>query len=107
MLADGEKTSALAIHVCASTVTIGIQKHWRPPLSSHDTTMSAVRICARLGIAEQQILAGGSATANSLLHALLHARERITENGFIVLTYSGHTERGDGPIETTCWCLAD
>jgi hypothetical protein len=105
--ASGEKRSTLAIHICSSTVTMGIRKCWQPSVASWDTTMRAVRICERLGIVEQQVLAGETATADSLLRGLLHARESISEDGLIVLTYSGHTERGDGPIETACWCLVD
>lgn len=33
--------------------------------------------------------------------------EILGEHGLLVLTFSGHTARGDGSVETTRWCLFD
>jgi hypothetical protein len=99
--------SALAVHVCADVETTGLRRRWPAALAAQDTTSRVARICQGLGILEQQTLAGGEATAERLLAALARAAATLAEDGLLVLTFSGHTERGDGPIETARWCLVD
>lgn len=100
-------TSGLAIHVCADAETTGRRRRWRPAISAQDTVQRASRICEQLGIVEQSTLAGERATTDALLQALRRAAAVLAEGGLLVVTFSGHTERGDGPIETACWCLVD
>jgi hypothetical protein len=101
----GHQTRALAIHVCADVETTGLRRRWRPPLAVRDTVQRAQRICEHAGVAEQRTLAGDQATAEALLGALERAATVLIDGGLLVVTFSGHTERGDGPIETARWCL--
>jgi hypothetical protein len=96
---------ALAIHVCADAETSGLRRTWPPAFAAHDTVQRAQRICERSGVVEQRTLAGDQATAEALRDALDHAAAVLANGGLFVVTFSGHTERGDGPIETARWCL--
>ena len=98
-------THALAIHVCADAETSGLRRRWPPAFAAHDTVQRAQRICERSGVVEQRTLAGDQATAEALRGALDHAAAALINGGLLILTFSGHTERGDGPIETARWCL--
>lgn len=100
-----QTTRALAIHICADAETRGSQRCWRPLLAARDTVQRAQRICAHAGVTEQRTLAGDQATAEALREALGHAAAVLIDRGLLVVTFSGHTERGDGPIETARWCL--
>jgi len=84
---------------------MGIHNRWPPSLTSRDTARRAERICAQAGIAEQRTLAGEQATADAVLEALRDAGAVLADGGVLVLTFSGHTERGNGPIGTARWCL--
>ncbi|HEX8107710.1 MAG TPA: hypothetical protein VF516_08265 [Kofleriaceae bacterium] len=96
---------ALAIHVCADAETTGLRRHWPPAIAARDTVQRAQRICEHSGVVEQRTLAGDQATAEALRDALDHAAAVLINGGLLVVTFSGHTERGDGPIETARWCL--
>lgn len=99
-------TRALAIHVCADAETRGLHRTcWPPTRAAPDTVQRARRICERSGVVEQRTLAGDQATAEALLDALGNAASALINGGLLVVTFSGHTERGDGPIETARWCL--
>lgn len=96
----------IAIHVCADVATRGIRRCWPPPFAAPDTLERIMRVCQQLGIAEQHVLAGEQATAAALQEALRAASTVMAgDGGLVMLSFSGHTERGDGPIETACWCL--
>jgi hypothetical protein len=99
--------TALAIHVCADIASAGPDRRWPPVHAAQDTAQRVARICSELGIADQRTLAGEQATVASLLGALAAAGATLADDGLLVLTFSGHTVRGDGPIETACWCLFD
>jgi hypothetical protein len=98
-------TRALAIHVCADAETTGLRRRFPPPIATRDTVQRAQRICERSGVVDQRTLAGDQATAEALRDALDHAAAVLINGGLLVVTFSGHTERGDGPIETARWCL--
>ena len=100
-----DRPSAIAIHVCGDGTTRGLRHQWPPSHTAPDTTERLVRICGQLGIAEQRRLAGDGATADAVRAALRAACATLASDGLLVLTFSGHTERGDGPIETARWCL--
>jgi hypothetical protein len=102
---DNPRTRAIAIHICADVETTGLHRSWPPPFASPDTLARARRICERAGVADQHTLAGGLATAAVLLDALGRAAAALSDDGLLVVSFAGHTERGDGPIETTRWCL--
>lgn len=104
-MAEDRRIDALAIHVCADTETAGLRRRWPPPAAARDTAQRAQRICDHAGVAEQRTLAGDQATADALRDALGHAAAVLSEDGVLVVTFSGHTERGDGPIDTARWCL--
>lgn len=99
------RIDALAIHVCADVETAGLHRRWPPPAAARDTVRRAQRICERAGVTEQRTLTGDDATAEALRDALDHAAAVLSEDGLLVVTFSGHTERGDGPIDTAHWCL--
>ncbi|HSR98404.1 MAG TPA: hypothetical protein VLM79_15205 [Kofleriaceae bacterium] len=65
------------------------------------------RICSELGIGDQRMLAGEQATVAALRCALEDAGAALADDGLLVLTFSGHTVRGEGPIATARWCLFD
>jgi hypothetical protein len=101
----GHRIDALAIHVCADTETTGLQRRWPPLAAARDTAQRAQRICEHAGVTEQRTLAGDQATAEALRDSLGHAAAVLRDDGLLVVTFSGHTERGDGPIDTARWCL--
>lgn len=102
---EKSRTHAIAIHVCADVETTGLRRSWPPPIASRDTLERVQRICELGGVAEQQALAGDQATAPALLDAVGRAAAALSDDGLLVISFVGHTERGDGPIETTRWCL--
>jgi hypothetical protein len=97
----------LAIHVCADVASAGPDQWWPATASADDTVQRASRICRHLGIAEQCWLSSEHASRAALLGALREAGATLSNNGLLVLTYAGHSVRGDGPIESTRWCLFD
>jgi len=98
-------THALAIHICADAETTGQKRSWPPVFAAPDTLQRAQRICAHAGVTDQWVLAGDQATTEALRDALDRAAAELVNGGLLVLTFSGHTERGDGPLETARWCL--
>jgi hypothetical protein len=74
-------------------------------MAARDTAQRAVRMCERLGVLAQQTLTGEEATADAVLGALRDVGAVLADDGLLVLTFSGHTERGEGPIESAHWCL--
>lgn len=99
------RTSALAIHICADVETAGLRRRWPPPHASQDTLGRALRICALVGIGEQRVRAGHQATAAAVRDALATAAATLGDDSLLVVSFAGHTERGDGPIATARWCL--
>jgi hypothetical protein len=99
--------SALAIHVCADIAGAGPERRWPRSHAAADTLERAVQICAELGIEDQIALAGGEATVSALMGSLADAADVLADDGLLVLTFSGHTARGNGPVETARWCLFD
>ncbi|HEX4418759.1 MAG TPA: hypothetical protein VH165_12700 [Kofleriaceae bacterium] len=99
--------AAIAIHVCADVLATEPYCRWTALVASRDTVQTTEKLCRIAGIADQHLLIGGHATRAALaarLHAAAHA---LHDDGLLVLTFSGHTERGAGPIEATRWCLHD
>jgi hypothetical protein len=74
-------------------------------MASPDTLQRLLQLCERAGIGEQWTLRGDEATAEALLAALRRAGTVLREAGVVVVTFSGHTERGDGPLASARWCL--
>jgi len=99
--------TALRIHVCADLASAGPDLRWPTMHATQDTTRRVARICCELGITDQRTLAGDQATVDALLGALSEAVATLVDDGLLVLTFSGHTVRGDGPTETARWCLFD
>jgi hypothetical protein len=99
--------NALAIHICADVASAGPDRRWPPSMAAADTVQRTARICAHAGIVEQHTLAGEQATMAAVRAALQQASERLAPDGVLVMTFSGHTVRGDGPIGTARWCLFD
>lgn len=98
---------ALAIHICADVLTTEPHCHWPPPVSARDTIARTARMCERAGVSEQYTLAGAAATCDNVLDALQAAALILAGTGLLVLTFSGHTERGTGAIVDAHWCFAD
>jgi hypothetical protein len=99
--------NALAIHICADVASAGPDRQWPYSIAAPDTVRRIARICEHAGIVEQHTLASEQATTAAVRAALLHATERLASGGVLVVTFSGHTKRGDGPIGTARWCLFD
>jgi hypothetical protein len=99
--------NALAIHVCADIASAGPGKRWAPMVVIEDTMRRAVKVCRAAGVDEQRTLAGEHATRAALLSALEYARGALPNDGLLVLSFAGHTQRGDGPLESARWCLFD
>lgn len=93
--------------MCADIANAGPERRWPRSHAAPDTVERAVRICAALGIEDQLTLAGEQATVAAFTGSLADATEVLADDGLLVLTFSGHTVRGDGPIETARWCLFD
>ncbi len=102
-----DRVSALAIHVCADRTSAHADRGWAPSIAAQDAVRTAARICDRLGIVEQQTLAGEQATTGAVLEALRQASSALTDRGLVVLSFAGHTDRGEGPIGTARWRLFD
>jgi hypothetical protein len=98
---------ARALHVCGDIASAGLDRRWPYAIAAEDTVQRAARICEHAGIAEQQTLRGEAATTAAVMAALNRACAALSDGGLLVLTFSGHTHRGDGPLETTRWCLFD
>jgi hypothetical protein len=103
------RSSAFALHLCADVASTAdsTDRRWPRLLAAPDTVRRTARICRRAGIAEQLTLRGEQATIAAVTGALQRIGETLTDSGLLVLTFSGHTERGEGPIETTRWRLFD
>ena len=99
--------SAIAIHICADVLTTEPYRRWSTLVASRDTVQTIEAMSRDAGIAEHVRLTGEQATCEALRAALDAATTGLDDDGLLVLTFSGHTERGDGPIEATRWCLAD
>ena len=100
-------TAALAVHVCADDASAGPDRRWPRMHATEDTAQRFERICRTLGLHDQRTLGGEHATVAAVLGALAQAAVDLAPHGLLVLTFSGHTMRGDGPIETARWCLFD
>lgn len=98
---------ALAIHIGADVLTTEPHCHWPAPVAARDTIARAARMCERAGVDEQYTLAGAAATCDNVLDALQAAALILASDGLLVLTFSGHTERGDGALGDAHWCFAD
>jgi hypothetical protein len=99
--------AAIAIHVCADVLATEPYCRWTALIAARDTVQTTEKLCRSAGIADQHLLIGEHATRAALeaqLHAAAHA---LHDDGLLVLTFSGHTERGAGPIAATRWCLYD
>ncbi|HET9623061.1 MAG TPA: hypothetical protein VFP84_16930 [Kofleriaceae bacterium] len=64
-------------------------------------------MCERAGITEQYALAGERATCDEVLDAVQAASLILAPDGLLVLTFAGHTERGDRSLAHARWCFAD
>jgi len=92
-----------AIHICADVLTTEPYARWATLVAARDAIETTERLCRAAGILEHHRLVGEAATREALRRTLVevqHADE-------LVLVFSGHTERGRGPIESTAWCFAD
>ena len=99
--------ASLAIQVCADDAIAGPDRRWPRMHAAEDTAERFDRIARTLGISEQRTLAGEHATIAAVGDALDRAAADLAPHGLLALMFSGHTVRGDGPIETAQWCLFD
>jgi len=108
MMATASQTlSALAIHIGADIAYAEPDRRWPHAMAARDTVQRAARICRHAGIVEQLTFGGEHATVSAVVCALVRAGAVLTNDGLLVLTFSGHTRRGDGPLDTARWCLFD
>lgn len=100
-------TAALAVHVGADLAFVDGVQRWPRSVAALDTVRRAEAICSRAGIATQHVRTGPAATRAALRQLLRDAATTLADDGLLVLTFSGHTVRGDGPLATSRWCLYD
>jgi hypothetical protein len=103
----GSELAALAIHVGADQARRDAVRWWPRTSAARDTVRRLARVCRVFDIDAQVILYDEAATTEAFTAALGHASRAITADGVLVLTFSGHTERGDGPFGSARWCLFD
>jgi hypothetical protein len=103
----GADLAALAIQVCADDAIAGADRRWPRMHAAEDTAERFERIGRVLGIGDQRMLAGEHATIAAVLDALDRAAADLAPHGLLAVMFSGHTVRGEGPIETARWCLFD
>jgi hypothetical protein len=99
--------SSIAIHVGADLARRGTDGWWPPGRAALDTVGRAARIGDALGFDAGLTLVGEHATVGVLSNALRRAATTLASDGALMLTFSGHTERGKGPLPTARWCLFD
>lgn len=96
-----------AVHICADVLHSPRHRSWPRLGSARDTLSRLVRGCSRVGIAEQRLLIGQAATRAAVVDALVQVTGTLARDGLLVVTFTGHTERGAGEVDTARWCLAD
>lgn len=99
--------NSLAVHVRADLAPSGPSRWWPPIIAAEDTVRRATAICRHIGVADQRVLSGERATREALFEVLHDARRSLGSDDTLILTFTGHTERGDRPIECARWCLFD
>lgn len=97
----------VAIHIGANVLTAEHHQHLPAIRGCHDSIARLTRIGRATGIEEYLVLIGPSASRARLAGALDAAAARLDDDGALVVTYTGHSLRGDGPAAATRWCLAD
>jgi hypothetical protein len=82
---------------------------WRPARSCRDSVTRLARLCAAVGIeaSAQVSLIGAAATRAGVAAAIAHALAALEAGGLFVLTFTGHSDRRNGPPEATTWRLHD
>lgn len=98
---------SLAIHVAAELARRADGGWWPRGLATRDTVVRAARLGASLGFDRHETLTGEHATVEALTDALRVAATTVAPHGCLMLTFSGHTDRGAGPVPDARWCLFD
>lgn len=104
---SADRMAARAIHVCADNASAGPDRRWPVLHATQDTARRVEQICRALGVDDQRVLSREHATVAGVLGALADAAAELLDDGLLVLTFSGHTVRGTGPVEAARWCLFD
>lgn len=99
--------TAIAIHVGADRARDDDGRWWPPGLGIRDAIDRASRIADTLGVTTQHTLTGPGATVDALREALRAAAIALAPAATLVLSFSGHTHRGDGPLAAARWQLFD
>lgn len=89
----------MAVHIGADVVP-----GRRPVRSSRDTLRRMSRLCAAAGLTAQVRLTGERATCDGVRRAVGRVARLLAPGGLLVLTFSGHSERGPSRAG---WCLHD
>jgi hypothetical protein len=97
----------VAVHVGADVLESPKHAGWARLLSCHDTVERLTRVCHAAGVRTQQHLLGRRATVGRIRDAIAGPATRISEDGVLVLTFSGHSERAIPGEHHGSWCLRD
>ena len=109
MLAD-ERSRGLAVHIGADVLASPRYRDWPATRSSRDTVARMTGLCTAVGIARQHRLLGADATRDRVRGAISRAATDLHPDGLLVLTFSGHSDRGepdDNSQRDSSWCLHD
>lgn len=103
-------TFGVALHIGADVLTSPDHARWPAVRSGRDSVRRLSRLCAAAGIAEQRNLLGEDASCDRVRESIVQAAAGLEPGGYLVLTFSGHSERGDRgdrdePVMK--WCLYD
>lgn len=100
----------LGVHIGADVLTGARYARWPPVYACRDAIARMSRLCAAAGVPEQRRLLGRQATRDRIRHSLEAAVADLAPDGLLVLTFTGHSDRGEtGPhgVHDIQWCLYD
>jgi hypothetical protein len=98
------------VHIGADLLASPAHRDWPSTRSSRDVVARMTGLCTTMGIRRQQHLLGADATRDRARGAIARAATDLHPDGLLVLTFSGHSDRGEpdnhGQRDTS-WCLYD
>lgn len=107
---EDRRNRGLAVHIGADVLASPRHRDWPSTRSARDTVARMTRLCAAVGIPRQEQLLGTEATRDRVRGAITRAAAGLSPGGLLVLTFSGHSDRGEPDNHgqrDTGWCLHD
>src|SRR5207248_6184616 len=102
--------TGLAIHIGADVLASPRYLRWPPSRPCRDTIERMSRLCTAAGIPTQHHLLGVDACVGRVRGALAEAAANLDPSGLLVVTFAGHSERGEPDEQGNRdigWCLYD